>query len=87
MEGSGIKGYHVLLTCCKKTLVDYADETEEKEFSSLKLLNLTSYNELIVVQEDKVCFQIVEKAKTKSSKYRDAKQAWMKLSRNFDPTT
>ena len=30
MEGSGIKGYHVLLTCCKKTLVDYADETEEK---------------------------------------------------------
>ena len=53
----------------------------------MKLLNKTSYNELIVTQEDMVCFQIFEEAKTKSNKYGDVRQEWMKLLRKFDPTT
>ena len=33
-----------------------------------------------------VYFQIIEEIKTKYNKYGDARQAWMKLSRNFEPT-
>ena len=52
-------------------------------FSELKLLNKTSYNELILAQEDAVCFYIVEDAKTKANKYTDARQACMKVSRKM----
>ena len=48
-----IKGYHVLITGAKKILADDADKTEDKEFSALNLLNFTSYNELILSQEDR----------------------------------
>ena len=58
-----------------------------KGVSEFKLLNKTAYNELILAQEDTVCFHIIEEAKTKANKYGDARQAWMKLSRNFDPNT
>ena len=60
MARSGIKGYHILLTGTKKILADDADETQEKEISALKLVNFKAYNELILSQEDTVCFQIVE---------------------------
>ena len=70
MARSGIKGYHVLLTGVKIITSDDKDETnyrkrirEEKEITELKLLNFTAYNELILAQEDIICFQIVEELK------------------------
>ena len=59
----------------------------KKEVFELKLLNKTAYNEMILAQEDTVFFQIPEEAKTKANSYIDARQAWMKLSIKFDPTT
>ena len=53
----------------------------------LKLLNNTEYNDLIFAQEEMICFQIFEELKTKYNNYIDERQAWMKLSRKFDPTT
>ena len=53
----------------------------------MKLQNKTDYNELILTQEDTVCFHIFEEVKTKANKYRDTRQARMKLSRKFKPTT
>ena len=44
-------------------------------------------NELILSQEDTVCFQIVKEAKTRANKYGGARRVWLKLSRKFDPTT
>ena len=87
MEGSGIKGYHVLLRGAKKIPADDVDETQEKEISSFKLLNLIAYKELILAQEDKVCFKIVKEEKKKGNKYGDARLARKKLSRKFEPTT
>ena len=54
MAGSGIKGYHVLLTGAKKIPADDADKTQEKLFYALKLLNFTAYNKLIIYQEGTV---------------------------------
>ena len=59
MARSEIKGYHVLITGAKKILADDADKTEIKHYA-LKLINLTAYNELILAQEDMVCFQMIE---------------------------
>ena len=87
MEGAGIKGYHVLLTGAKKIRTDDADKTQEKEISALKLFNSTAYNELILAQEEMVCFQIFEEVNKKSNKYGDARIAWTKISRKFEPTT
>ena len=70
-----------------KILEDDTDKIEEKEVSELELLNFTAHNELILAQEDTVCFQIIEETNIKSNKYGDARQAWMKISRKFDPTT
>ena len=52
----------------------------------LMLLNRIAYNELVLSQEDTVCFQIYEEVKTKSNKYGNTGKAWMKLSRKFEPT-
>ena len=38
------------------------------------------------MQEDTVCFQIIEEAKTKSNKYGDARIAWTKLPKKIEPT-
>ena len=54
MTIAGIKGYHVLLTGAKKIPADDADKTKEKYISSLKLLNFTADNELMIAQEDTV---------------------------------
>ena len=53
----------------------------------MNFLNKTEYNELILAQEDTVFFKIIEEEKTKSIKYGDAVQEWMKLTRKLDPTT
>ena len=58
-----------------------------KGVSELKLINNKSYNELILAQEEAICFQNFEETKTKYNKYEDTRQAWMKFSRKFDPTT
>ena len=60
-------------------------DKKNKEVSAIKLLNFTVYIEIILAQEDRVCFQIVEVAKTKDNKYREARLAWTKLSRKFEP--
>ena len=49
----------------------------------MKLLNKTSYNEVIIKQEYMACFQIVDETKMKDNKYGNSRQAWMKLSRIF----
>ena len=56
----GIKGCDNLLTSDKKILADDADETKYKGISELKLFYRTDYNNMILAQEDKVFFQIVE---------------------------
>ena len=54
-----IKGYHVVMTGANKVLAGDADKTQEKEISSLRLLNCIAYNGMILAQEDTVYFQIV----------------------------
>ena len=68
MAKSVMKGYHVLLECAKEILADVRDKTKEKEVSELKLLKFTAYNELILAQEDTVCFHIIAEANTKANK-------------------
>ena len=51
--------------------------------NTLKLLIKTAYTEMILTQEDMVCFQIVKEAKTKVNKYVNARQLWMKLLGNL----
>ena len=87
IQGYGIKVYNVLLTGANKITADKVDETIEKIVSELKLLNKTAYSKLILSQEETVCFHIFEEAKTKANRYGDTRQTWMKLSRNFDPST
>ena len=64
MEEARIKGYHFLLTVAKKILADDEDKIQEREIAELKLLNLTAYNEIIIIQEDIIYFHIIEEAKT-----------------------
>ena len=42
MEGSRIKGYHVLINDENKIPADDADKTKEKEISAVKILNVTA---------------------------------------------
>ena len=44
------------------------------------LLNFTAYIEIILTQEYTVSFHIIEDAKKKAKKYRDARQACAKFS-------
>ena len=76
MAISGSKGYDVQITGAKKILADDANKTKKKDIAALQLLNFTAYNDLILAQEDTVCFHIVEEAKTKANKYRDTRLAW-----------
>ena len=55
--------------------------------ATLKLINKTSYNKIILAQEDMVCFQILDEEKTKSNKYGNTRQACVNLSINFDAAT
>ena len=50
---------------------------KQKIVSGLKLPNKISYNELIIAQEDTVCFQLFEEATTIANSFGDAKQLWM----------
>ena len=84
MAGAEIKVYHVLLTSDKEVLADDKDKIQEKEIAKLKLLNFTAYNELIIAQEDKVCFQIIEEAQTKANKYIDSRISWTTLSKKLN---
>ena len=69
----GIKVYHVLKTGDEKIPTDGADITKVKGDFELKLLQKTANNFLILAQEDMMCLQIVENAKTIYNKYRDAR--------------
>ena len=61
MERSRIKGSNIPLRGNMETLSDNTDKTKYKEVTAmLKFLNKISYKELILYQEDMVCFQIVE---------------------------
>ena len=87
MTRSGIKGYNALLTGDKKILSDESYKTKYEVVTELKLTNKAAYNNLILAQEDMVYFQIVEEAKKKANKYGNARQVWIKLSRNIETTT
>ena len=64
MARAGIKGYNILLTGDMKILIDDSEATKGKGVTSkLKLLNKTSYNELILSQEETVSFQIFDEEK------------------------
>ena len=60
-------------------------KTKLKTIAELKLPNLAAYNKLILIQEETVCFQIIED-KTKANNYGDARLSWTKISGNFEPT-
>ena len=62
-----VKGYHVLPSGAKKILADEAEKTKEKEVAALNLRKLTSYNGLMLVQEDLFWFQIIEETKIKKT--------------------
>ena len=83
----GIKEYHFLLTGAKEITDDGKDKIQEIEIAEPKLLNFTSYNELTLAKEDRVCFHIIEKAKREANKYGDVGPAWKKSSRKIEPTT
>ena len=48
MSGAVIKEYYVILTSEKNILADGAYKTKEKEIAAHKLLNFTTYNEIIL---------------------------------------
>ena len=64
MARSGIKGFNILIAVDMKTLAGNTYQNKYKVVTAtLKLINKTAYNELIIYQEDVVCFQIVKKKK------------------------
>ena len=52
-------GYDIILRVNLKTLVDNKEE-KTKEYTILKQLKKNAYNELILAQDDTVCFHIIE---------------------------
>ena len=61
MERSVLKGYNILTTGDAGIPVDNEDETKDIVVTAtLKLLNKTAYNRLVLAQEDMICFQIIE---------------------------
>ena len=80
MTRSLIKVCNILLTGDIKILLDDAEETKDKVLTdTLKVLNKKSYNYLIIYQEDTVCFHIFEEERTKSNRYEDKSQVWLKI--------
>ena len=75
-----IKRYNNLLTGCKKIPAYEANKTKYKEVSEFNFLNKTIYIEVILAQEYRVRFHIIEEARTESNKYGNARQGSMKLS-------
>ena len=53
----------------------------------LKIINKTAYNELILSQEDTVCFCIFDEEEIRDNKYGDKRIVWVKLTTKFYPTT
>ena len=80
MERDWIKGYNTLLMGDNKTSeYDTYKTTYSGVTTALKLINKTAYNEVIIVPEDTVYFQIAKEAKTKDNKYRNKIQVWIKI--------
>ena len=75
-----------MLTGKNKTPEDDIDK-KRKVVYGLKTPNNIDYNDLILAQEDGVCFQIVEEAKTKYNMYGETRKAWKKISRKNEQTT
>ena len=61
---AGWLGYDIILRGTVKTLADNAED-KTKEDDILKELNKNTYNDLILAQDDTVCFKIVEESVTK----------------------
>ena len=49
----------------------------------MKLLNKTAFNELILVQEDTVCFHMIEEVNKKADKYEDATHVLKNFQENW----
>ena len=61
MARSKNKVYDIPLKCGIKIVGDDAEKTKDMVVTSkLKFINNTSYDKLIIVQEDTVCLQIVD---------------------------
>ena len=61
MARSKIKVYYILPRGNTKTPTDDYEETKEREVTAtLKMINKIAYNELIIPQEDTICFHIFE---------------------------
>ena len=82
------KTYDILLTGDMKIPADDTEKKEDKVVTyTSKLLNKIAYNDIVLAQEEMVCFQITEEAKNKSNKYEDTREELVKLLREFDATT
>ena len=83
-----MNGYNILVKGDTKILVDDTRETKDKGVTAtLNFLIKTAYNEIILAQEDTVCFQIIEEERKQSSNYKGSSQTLVKLLIRFDPTT
>ena len=63
MARDEIQGYDIQLTGGMKILVYDTGEGGDIVTHTLKFLNRTNYNELILAQEEMVCFSIVKESK------------------------
>ena len=72
----GIKGYGILLRGDVNNLAENRYETEDQGVTStLKYINKTACNKIILYQEDTVYFHIFKEEKKKPNKYGDTRQA------------
>ena len=79
MKRYGIERCDTLLIVYKKIITDDTYATKYEWVTRLDILNKIAFNGLILSQEDTVCFNIIEEAKTKYNKYGNARQGWMKI--------
>ena len=88
MDTSGIKGFNILPRDSVKTSPDCAEETKDKGVTyTLKVFNKMPYKQLILYQEDMVCFHISKESKTNKLPNRDTRKVREKLSTKLKPTT
>ena len=70
-ERSLIKGWDILLRGGKKFLEDDADDIKDKGvISTFKNINKMDQNDLILFQEEMICFHTIEKIKNRKAKTR-----------------
>ena len=87
MARAGINKYDIVLRGTVKNLVDDVLKKDQGYTAVLINLNNIVYNELILRQDDIVCFQIVEDLMSTEFPNGDMRKLWEKLSKKFKSTT